>query len=135
MQSLHLTGQITCRNVQSLEQDYCRILVVYDRQTNGILPSASAILADYDQQGAVSTGVYSGVNPDYRERFLILADIRLTMPGTSNVSPGTAVTNGIDPLTTTFNINRFIRLRNLLRSIKLPTTLASLMISLLELSM
>ena len=57
--------------------------------------------------------VYSGVNPDYRERFLILADIRLTMPGTSNVSPGTAVTNGIDPLTTTFNINRFIRLRNL----------------------
>lgn len=112
MQSLHLTGQITCRNVQS-NQDYCRILVVYDRQTNGILPSAAAILADYDQQGAVSTGVYSGVNPDYRERFLILADIRLTMPGTSNASPGTSVTNGVDPLVTTFNINRFIRLRNL----------------------
>lgn len=36
------------------------------------------------------------------------------MPGTNDTTPGTAVNSGIDPVTPTFNINRFIPLRNLI---------------------
>ena len=86
MKSLHLTGLIHSTGKQA-DQDYCRLLVVYDRQTNGALPAASDILKDYDQSGSSSTGVFSGINPDNRERFVILADYRLAMPGTNDIAP------------------------------------------------
>ena len=112
MKSLHLTGLIHSTGKQA-DQDYCRLLVVYDRQTNGALPAASDILKDYDQSGSSSTGVFSGINPDNRERFVILADYRLAMPGTSDTAPGISANHAVDPVAPTFNINRFIPLKNL----------------------
>ena len=72
--------------------------MVYDRQTNGALPAASDILKDYDQSGSSSTGVFSGINPDSRERFVILADYRLAMPGTSDIAPGISANHAVDPV-------------------------------------
>ena len=97
MKSLHLTGLIHSTGQQA-DQDYCRLLVVYDRQTNGALPAASDILKDYDQSGSSSTGVFSGINPDNRERFVILADYRLAMPGTNDIAPGISANHAVDPV-------------------------------------
>ena len=97
MKSLHLTGLIHSTGKQA-DQDYCRLLVVYDRQTNGALPAASDILKDYDQSGSSSIGVFSGINPDNRERFVILADYRLAMPGTSDIAPGISANHAVDPV-------------------------------------
>jgi len=109
MQSLHLTGLIHQTGTVTTQDDYGRILVVYDRQTNGAMPPFSTIMSDYDQAGSSATTVFSGLNPDQRERFVILADIRLALPATTSAG----LSGAVDGVNTTFNINRFIKLRNL----------------------
>ena len=51
--------------------DFLRLLVVYDRQSNGTLPAISDILAS-DLAGAVTTTSRSSRNDDYKDRFKIL---------------------------------------------------------------
>jgi len=55
-----------------------RILVVYDRQSNGVVPVLSDILQPYSQLdsggGAVATQAYSGLNMNNRDRYLVLKD-------------------------------------------------------------
>lgn len=115
MKSLHVSGVVSQTTTATVHDDYGRILVIYDRQTNGALPTISNILASYDQSGASTTSVFSNINPDERERYLVLADIRLALPACPS---GTGVTSASDGVTTTFNINRFIKLRNLLTHYK-----------------
>lgn len=109
LKSLHLYGYIQDTAVVATAADYGRILVIYDRQTNGVLPTMSTMLLNYDQLGATSTNYLSGLNPDQRERFLILADIRLHLPASS----ATGMSGASDGATTSFNINRFINLKGL----------------------
>ena len=54
--------------------DFLRLLVVYDRQSNGTLPAISDILAMRDLAGAVTTTSRSSRNDDYKDRFKILLD-------------------------------------------------------------
>jgi len=109
LQSCYITGMITQTDNANNLMDYGRILLVYDRQTNGATPSVTTILQNYDQQTNATTGVFCGVNPDERERFLVLMDERLALPGYQLGGP----TSGTDGLNTTFNIHRFVKLRNL----------------------
>jgi len=110
MQSIHVTGEVNQTETATLYNDYARILLIYDRQTNGALPSFATILASYDQSGTASTSYLSGLNPDERERFLILMDQRLVLPSCPG---GTGVTGATDGPAVTFNINRFVKMRNL----------------------
>jgi len=110
MQSLHVTGEVNQTTTATTYNDYARILVIYDRQTNGALPSYATIMAAYDQSGTASTTYLSGVNPDERERFLVLMDQRLVLPACPG---GSGVTGATDGPAVTFNINRFLKLRNL----------------------
>lgn len=110
MQSIQVTGEVNQTETGTLYNDYARILVIYDRQTNGALPSYATIMASYDQSGTASTNYLSGVNPDERERFLVLMDQRLVLPSCPG---GTGVTGATDGPAVTFNINRFIKMRNL----------------------
>lgn len=106
MQSLHLHGVITQTGTSTVSTDYTRICVVYDRQTNGAIPSLTDIFTNYSQTSVTSSTVFSDLNPDERERFVILADYRLVLPATTAAGT-TGASDGLQP---TFNINRFVKL-------------------------
>lgn len=109
MQSLHLFGFLN-QTGTAANEGFARILVIYDRQTNGALPSYATIMANYDQSGTSTSTVYSGLNPDERERFVILADFKITTP---YVTAATFVPGSTDGPSGTYKIDRFIKLRGL----------------------
>jgi len=79
MESARLVGALVpVRTV--VNQDYVRIMIVYDRQTNGALPAIADILQTTDQATANTTGTLSGVNLNNRDRFVILKDHHVTLP-------------------------------------------------------
>lgn len=99
-----------------------RIMIVYDRQTNGAFPSLADILTDYSTAGATATNVLSGINMNNRGRFLILMDNQVVLPaiGAAGATPASAVltyvgandkgdTDTQGPL----NMNRYQKLRGL----------------------
>jgi len=110
MASLHLKGVITQTANTTTIQDYARLAVVYDRQPNAALTTSNIIFQDIAPDGASGSRPCSGVNPDQRERFLVLADIKLTLPASVHASGTTGATDGSIQ---TFNINRFIKLNGL----------------------
>lgn len=67
-------------------QDWARILIVYDRQTNGANPTISDILQDSDSLGANSFSVTAGLNLNNRDRFLVIYDERIQLPGLTNTA-------------------------------------------------
>lgn len=109
MQSLHLYGFLN-QTGTAAQEGFARILVIYDRQTNGALPSYATLMANYDQSGTATSSVYSGLNPDERERFVILADFKITTP---YVTAATFVPGSTDGPSGTYKIDRFIKLRGL----------------------
>ena len=72
MHSLFLRGCVTDRTTAariSNSFDFLRLLVVYDRQSNGTLPAISDILAMRDLAGAVTTSLQ-----DHQEMMIIKTD-------------------------------------------------------------
>jgi len=110
LQSIHLLGVVTQTGHTTIVNDYARILIVYDRQTNGATPAFTDILQNYDQSTTAVSGPFCGLNPDERERYLILADIHLSLPA---VVAASGLTGASDGAVRSFNINRFVKLRNL----------------------
>jgi hypothetical protein len=89
--------------------DYCRLAIVYDRQPNAVATTSNIIFQDIDSSAASQLSKpSSGINPNERERFLILADIKLALPPTT-----AARFSGTDGVVSTYNINRFIKLNGL----------------------
>lgn len=111
MKSLHLHGNIIQTGAGTTVNDYARVMVVYDRQPNGAVPTFATILANYDQAGTATSTALSDLNPDERERFLILADERLVLPPVTAATGGVLATDSAQKTLT--NINRFIKLRGL----------------------
>ena len=94
MQSLHLTGLISQSANSQIAMDYVRIAVVYDRQPNGAATVYNNIFLDYDQSSNTASTALSGINPDERERYVILADIRMQLPSTNHTTGLTGATDG-----------------------------------------
>jgi len=96
--SLEIRGHIkpSLANAAAKGLQWGRILIVYDRQANGAVPSLATVLADYDEAGNVTTVSTSGVNMDNRDRFLILRDRKFLLPPVG--------INGVAPTTTSPNI-------------------------------
>ena len=112
MKSLHLKGFIQpVRTIAA--QDYVRIMIVYDSQTNGALPSISDIIQDTDQAGTNNTTSTSSANLNNRDRFKILCDYRIVVPS-QTVTAGQVSTPGwVDPVSTFNDVERFIKLKGL----------------------
>lgn len=92
------------------QPDYVRVMVIYDRQTNGAAPVLADILQSVDQAGAATNTAFSGINLNNRDRFKIFIDERITLPSTT-VTAGVITNPGfVDPVKTTFNIKRFAKL-------------------------
>lgn len=91
--------------------DYVRIVVVYDRQTNGAAPAVADIIQDTDQAGANSTNIFTDINLNNRDRFLIFMDKRISLPSLT-LTAGVITNPGlIDPVSPTFIFTKYIKIK------------------------
>lgn len=116
MKSLYFQGIVVPTGVAAAAGDFGRVLVVYDRQTNGANPVIADILQSTDQSGTNTTGAFSNLNLNNRERFVILMDERLWLPQTFATGSEMVVTESAQK--TQFNIKRYINLKGLLTHFK-----------------
>jgi len=120
MRSLHLTGQVIVIAPGAIVMDglpeYGRILVVYDKQPNGAFPAPADVLANHDNQGALSSNPFCNINQNNSDRFRIIRDIRLDIPNDDPdeaTSGDNAMLGVIDYTTNRVNVNEFIFLNGL----------------------
>lgn len=120
--SLEVRGMIqpTLLNVAEVPQQFARVIIYYDRQTNGALPSIAAVLTDYETGGSPTSGtVFTGMNMDNRDRFMIIRDRKLVLPpigalGVPSVATATGLThNSADLKESMVNFCEYIKLGGL----------------------
>lgn len=117
MQSIRVVGNISVLRTLASE-DYLRIMIIYDRQTNGALPAIADILQTTDQATNNTTTSYSGINLNNRDRFVILRDERLATPSIT-VTAGVQTNIGLtDPIHKLTNFDWFVKLKGLLTQYK-----------------
>lgn len=137
MKSLHLTGYIsrTMNNAAAQNEDFARIMVVYDRQANGAVFNFADLIQSVAQDGTTlgSTAV-DHINMNNRERFIVLMDKRIMTPpvGIAGISA-----SGLNVVTDSNNngndggmkVTRFIKLQDLethFLSNSVPITIADI---------
>jgi len=91
MQSLRF--RLNIAPVSSVAADTLRVLLVYDRQTNGSTPSWSSVMQNRDSTGAATNTVYAWPNLDNRDRFHIVRDYLFHAPSVT-VAAGIVTTAG-----------------------------------------
>jgi len=64
----------------TVNPDLGRVMIIYDRQTNGANPALADFLQDTDQAGTNTTENFSGINMNNRERFVTIMDKKLMLP-------------------------------------------------------
>lgn len=114
MRSLRLVCNINTLNVTraTISPQIGRIMVIYDRQTNGANPTLTDFLQDTDQAGGNSASTLSGLNMNNRERFVTIIDKKTSLPqGTATAGVLTNVFPNGEPIPET--IDEFRRLRGL----------------------
>lgn len=110
LKSLYLNGYFEEQSSANTSAGWCRVVVVYDKQTNGVAPTWANVFANYDQATAQTTDANAGVNLDYRDRFIILMDERIYLP--IGTTPAAGTLNPVpSPSCNEFKIKRFIPLK------------------------
>jgi len=116
MKSLRVRGQII--NLLTNVQTYARIVIVYDKQCNGSIPTSSVVLQTRDSAGASANTAFSELNMDFMERFTILRDYSVMLPSVTNTA-GVLTNIGFDPGQNSsggsiFEVDLFIKLKGLI---------------------
>lgn len=115
MKSLRLRGNISVTGfaATSPQPMYCRLTVLYDKQSNGALPTAPDIFLDQASVAADSslTTYTSGINLNNRERFEVIWDKQWVIPP-SNTSTGAAGNSGLTATADCLQFDWFVKLRN-----------------------
>lgn len=114
MRSIRFVANIDTLNVTraTTSPTMARIMLIYDRQTNGANPAMADILQDTDQAGTNTTNALSGLNMNNRERFVTLMDKKISIPqATATAGVLTNVFPQSDAVPS--NIDEFRRLRGL----------------------
>jgi len=90
-----------------------RVMLLYDRNPNGGYVAANSILGESLQSNTIGTGtMYSNLNPNFFDRFVVLMDDIITLPPW--VSSSIATSDMTGPTTDrNFLIDRYIPLKNL----------------------
>jgi len=117
MKSLHLKLFVNPLRTAAF-QDYVRVMVVYDAQTNGAAPAISDILQDTDQAGTNATNQYCGPNLNNRDRFRVLCDYKIVIPSVTSTAGVITNLGPVDPVAPAFDIERFIKLKGLITQYK-----------------
>jgi len=73
--NIALTGSVS-------PQSHARLLILYDKAADAAFPNAVDVLRDANAGG--SAGVYSAINLDNRERFVVLRDWDFILPSCTN---------------------------------------------------
>ena len=79
-----LTYERTNNKFSNSSATYARLLVVYDKQPNGALPTYATVMQTRDNAGAASNTAFSDPNFDNKERFTILRDTTFVLPSVTN---------------------------------------------------
>jgi len=81
MTSVRLEAYVNPINAtRNCSVDLGRIMIVYDRQTNGAFPAITDVIQDTDQTGANTTTAQTGINMNNRDRFVSILDHRMYLP-------------------------------------------------------
>ena len=114
LKALRMKGQII--NLATAVQTYGRLLVIYDKQPNGALPTYAAVMQTRDSAGAATNTAFSDPNFDNKERFTILRDTSIVFPSVT-VAAGVLTNVGFDQGTKNdiniFNVDMYIKLKGL----------------------
>lgn len=87
MRSLRVLGTVQqFQNGTTPVDDFCRIMLIYDRQPNGAVPAQADIFQCIDTAGTTSTGSFTFLNPSNFERFVILRSEAFKMECPSGAS-------------------------------------------------
>jgi len=121
MRSLQIFGKIerTGSNATAVGEDLGRILVVYDRQSNGALPVLSDVILSVDSSGGGLSTAESFINQYNRDRFTVLSDETVYLPpcginGAVDILPTSYVIPNNHPgKTGGFLYQKFIKLKDL----------------------
>lgn len=115
LSSLNLRGIINPLFVNNAVRpfDIGRIIIFYDRQTNGVLPTQVDLLQTRDQAGNATNVGLSPINLDNRDRFLIIRDYQMYFPE----NDGTGITRLVNTQgkegNNEYSINMHIKLKGL----------------------
>lgn len=116
MKSLRIKGNII--NLLTAVQTSGRILVVYDKQTNGVVPALTDVINTRTSiTAAATTTAYSNLNLDNVERFTILRDMTFILPSVTNTA-GVLTNTGWDSQnqpngSSFFDVDMFIKLKGM----------------------
>ncbi|CAF4696889.1 unnamed protein product, partial [Rotaria socialis] len=103
-------------NLATALQTYGRLLVIYDKQPNGALPTYATVMQTRNSAGTASNTAFSDPNFDNKERFTILRDITMVLPSVTNTA-GVLTNIGFDQQSkndiNAFNIDIYIKLKGL----------------------
>jgi hypothetical protein len=127
MKSIHIRGFIDHAGTTTVDNSGIRILIVYDRQTNGAAPTWNDVIQSRDQAGATTNTMYSGVNLDNRDRFVVLRDMTYETPYQQWDTNALVATDFKDE--GKFSVNEFIKLKGAVthyKSSSNPTTAADI---------
>lgn len=113
MKSLRLRLSLSLTGKSSGVPTFQRILIIYDRNTNGQYPASNALLGDMISTNAVNAGSpWSNLNPSFFDRCVVLMDEMIMLPVYNGGAA--ALDDTMGPTTDrTFIIDRFIKLKNL----------------------
>lgn len=89
MKSIQFKANVT--NAATAIEGILRWLIVYDKQTNGVMPAITDILETRDFSGTATTTIYSCLKTENRERFEIVRDKTWHSPSVTNT--GGVLTN------------------------------------------
>jgi len=118
MTSLHIRLYLAPIRTQAVNGDVARIMLVYDRQTNGAYPVIADILQSTDQATANTVSVISGVNLNNRDRFQILRDEFIPLP-TLTFTAGVITNQGfVDPIAPLTKTDWYVKLNGMITQYK-----------------
>jgi len=119
MKTLRLRVFISRLTNTNIVADQARLLVVYDRQTNGLSPvNFGTVCSDTLQDGSQTGEVWAFPYQSETRRFLILRDILLDLPEQFAASAA----NPFDPVRPIHVIDEFIKLKGLETQYKADAT-------------
>ena len=105
MRSLQIRGAVNLTDTTAGTNVVFRMVIVYDKQSNGSAPTWANIMTSQNIAGTTASDCFAMVNLDNRDRFVILRD-KMFIPGaidntatqTYAMGPGTIVLNEYIPL-------------------------------------
>lgn len=110
LKNINLHYNLVTQGSLGSKATYVRVVLVYDRQTNGAAPPWSLVFAATDGSGTVTSDVFSPVNLSNRDRFEILRDDHYMVPDIPALEAPTPDTCGFTPTMDELKRHHFVPL-------------------------